>query len=146
MDIVFYVIIFIIGALLGSLYASIIQRTIKGKKIVSIHSYCDNCGKKLNLFEKIPILSYIFLKGKCKQCNKKIDNKYIILEILIGVIFLLVARGLNLGLSNITTTNLITFIFIIDNITSYTLNSILLSISDNPSIEVVIPTPFKTSL
>ena len=112
MDIVFYIMIFIIGALLGSLYASIVQRIIKGKKIISIHSYCENCGKKINLLEKIPILSYIILKGKCKQCNKKIDAKYMILEILLGLIALLVTKGLNLSLANMTITNLITFIFI----------------------------------
>jgi len=112
MDIVFYVIIFIIGTLLGSLYASIIQGIIKGKKVISIHSYCENCGKKINLFEKIPIISYIFLKGKCKQCNKKIDKKYIILEILIGVIGVLVANGLDICVTNITITNFISYIFI----------------------------------
>lgn len=112
MDIVFYIIIFIVGALLGSVCAKTIQRISKGKKVLAIHSYCTNCGEKLSFFEKIPILSYILLKGKCKNCKKKINAKYIILEIITAISFLLVVRGLKISVTNISMINLISFIFV----------------------------------
>lgn len=113
MDIVFYVIIFIVGTLLGSFYATTIKRMSKEKKVFSIHSYCSNCGKKIGVFQKIPILSYIFLKGRCKQCNEKIEPIYIILETVTGIIFLVAAYALKLRITEINITNIISFIFIV---------------------------------
>lgn len=112
MEIVFYVIIFIVGTLLGQICARIAQRISKRKKAFAMHSYCSNCGKKLTFFEQIPIISYIFLKGKCKNCKKKIEPVYIILEILTGILLLLVAFGLEFNLSNINIASVISFVFI----------------------------------
>ena len=89
------------------------KRISKGKRVLSIHSYCANCGEKLSFLEKIPIFSYIFLKGKCKHCKKKIDAKYIILEVITGVLLLAVAYSLNLVNANFNFANLILFIVII---------------------------------
>ena len=108
MNVVFYIIIFIIGLLLGDFYVTSARRMKKGKKIFSIHSYCSNCGEKLKILEKIPILSYLFLKGKCKHCNKKIKIQYILGEILAGILFLLIAVMLDINATSITS-----FIFII---------------------------------
>ena len=83
MDIIFYIVIFIIGACLGSFYAETIHRIDKGQRVFSMYRYCPNCEKKLSLLERIPILSYIFSRGRCKKCNKKIDKKYILLEIML---------------------------------------------------------------
>lgn len=112
MDIVFYIIIFVIGSLLGSFYATAIKRISKEKKTLSIHSYCENCGEKLRFFEKIPIFSYIFLRGKCKHCHKQIDTKYIILEVITGVLLLIVSYSLNL-VSNFNVASLTLFIVIV---------------------------------
>lgn len=112
MDIVFYIVIFMIGAILGSLYARIMQRLAKGKRNLTIHSYCPNCGKKISILERIPIFSYLFLKGKCKQCKKKIESQYIVLEILTGLLFLIVVHGLNFNITNFNITNFVSFIFI----------------------------------
>lgn len=112
MNIVFYIIVFVLGSLIGNFYATAIKRISKGKKVLSMHSYCANCGEKLGFFEKIPIFSYIFLKGKCKHCKKKIDAKYIILEFITGVLFLAVADSLNLVSTNFNIANLMLFIVI----------------------------------
>ena len=72
MSIVFGIIIFIVGSFLGSFYATQIRRVSKDKPVLNIHSYCSNCGKKLRILEKIPIISYICLRGKCKHCKKNL--------------------------------------------------------------------------
>jgi len=111
MNIIFNVTIFIIGAFLGSLFATIIKRMSNEKRLFFMHSYCNKCGEKLKNIEKIPILSYIFLKGKCKHCKKPIEVKYICLEIITGFLFLCTAHILNIYDLNIH--SLISFIFII---------------------------------
>ena len=112
MNAVFYIIIFILGAVLGSFYATIIKRMWKNKNVFSIHSYCSDCGKKLSFFEKIPVLSYIFLRGKCRHCDKKIESTYIILELITGILFLITVYSLKLDIIDINITDFISFIFI----------------------------------
>ncbi len=113
MNIIFYVIIFIIGAFLGNLYATIIRRMSKEKKLASVHSYCTKCGEKLSILEQIPILSYIFLRGKCKYCKKPIGRKYIYLECINGSLLLITAYILKISIYNINSINLTSFIFLI---------------------------------
>ena len=49
--------------------------------------HCDNCGHKLSFLESVPIISYLFLKGKCSSCHKKIDSMEILMEIFTGILF-----------------------------------------------------------
>ena len=112
MNIYFYTIIFIIGTLFGSFYTLAVYRIPKGQDITHTHSYCPNCGNKLGFFELIPVLSYIFLGGKCKSCKQKIRPRYLILEILSGCLFVAFAYALKLDFYNINVTDLISFAFI----------------------------------
>lgn len=113
MNIVFYIVIFILGTILGSLYATTIERMSKEKKTFSLHSYCTKCGKKLKATYKIPILSYLYLHGKCKYCGKPIAVKYIFLEIITGFIFLITALAFKCNITTINITKLISFLFTI---------------------------------
>lgn len=108
MNTIFYIIIFVIGALLGRLYWTLIKRIEKGR---GVHSYCVNCGEKIKVFEKVPIISYIFLKGKCRHCGKKLEIQYIILEIATGLLFLGIVHGLNI-INDINAGKVISLIFI----------------------------------
>lgn len=112
MNIYFYAIIFIIGTLFGSFYTLAVYRIPKGQDITHTHSYCPNCGNKLGFFELIPVLSYIFLGGKCKNCKQKIRIRYLILEILSGTLFIAFAYALKLNIYNLNVTDLISFSFI----------------------------------
>lgn len=125
MNVIFYIIIFIIGTILGSICAKIAYRIVKEKRVCTINSYCSNCGEKLTFFEQIPILSYIFFKGKCKHCNNKIEETHIILELVSGILFLILAIGMELNFSNINVTKFISFIFMILYI-SYVLLTIVI--------------------
>ena len=122
MNTFFYIIIFIIGALFGSFYTLAVYRIPKKQDITHTHSYCPNCNHKLGFFELIPILSYIFLGGKCKHCKKKIRPRYFILEISSGIMFTLFAYAIGLNIENLNIANLgiygficlyLTFIFLI---------------------------------
>ena len=83
-----YVIIFIIGCFFGSFFTLAVYRIPRKEDILIKHSYCPNCNHKLGFFDLFPVLSYIFLAGKCRYCGNKIRPRYLILEILTGVSFL----------------------------------------------------------
>jgi leader peptidase (prepilin peptidase)/N-methyltransferase len=113
MNIFLYVIIFAMGITFGSFYTLAVYRIPKKIDIVKTHSFCPNCGHKLGFFELIPVLSYIILGGKCKECKQKIKSRYLILELLSGIVFVLIALGLNIKIDNIKIDTLIRFAFII---------------------------------
>ena len=83
------VIIFILGLGIGSFLNVVIYRVPRGESIVLPPSHCPNCEEKLDPWELIPIISYIFLKGKCINCGEKISIRYPIIELFTGIIFLL---------------------------------------------------------
>ncbi|MDI6735618.1 MAG: prepilin peptidase [bacterium] len=83
------VVIFIAGALLGSFFNVCIYRLPIQESIIIPPSHCPNCKTRIKIWENIPILSYIILKGKCRSCEVKIPLRYLIVEILTPVLFLL---------------------------------------------------------
>lgn len=86
----FYLIVFfIIGLVLGSFYNVVGLRTSKGESIIFPSSHCPKCGHKLKFYELIPVLSYVFLKGKCRKCKEKISIMYPVIELITGVLFAL---------------------------------------------------------
>ena len=95
---IFYILIFIIGTLFGSFSTLAVYRIPRNEDITHKHSYCPHCNHKLLFLDMIPILSYIFLGGKCRHCKRKIRIRYLLLEILTGLIFLLFAMSLNIEL------------------------------------------------
>ena len=81
------VIIFIIGACLGSFYLVVGKRLPKNEDIILSRSKCDSCNHTLFWYDLIPIFSYIFLLGKCRYCHKKISITNLLIEISMGLLF-----------------------------------------------------------
>ena len=96
MNIFLYTIIFICGTLFGSFYTLAVYRIPKGIDIVKKHSYCPNCNHRLGILDLFPVLSYIFLGGRCRYCKQKIRARYLILEILSGITFVIFAYVLKI--------------------------------------------------
>ena len=80
--------VFLLGAIVGSFLNVVILRY--GQKSLKGRSACPACGQKLLWYELAPILSFIFLKGKCRKCKQKISWQYPIVEISTALIFLLI--------------------------------------------------------
>lgn len=95
-----YVIIFIIGCFFGSFFTLAVYRIPRKEDILIKHSYCPNCNHKLGFFDLFPVLSYILLKGKCRYCENKIRPRYLILEILSGLTFLILAIVFKLDINS----------------------------------------------
>ena len=80
---------FILGILCGSFFNVVGYRLPKEESIVFPASHCPNCNHKLGPLELIPIISYFFLGGKCKECKQKISIIYPIFELTTGALFAL---------------------------------------------------------
>ena len=78
------------GACLGSFANVCIYRLPKTKQIISGRSFCPKCKKKINWYDNLPIISFLFLSGKCRKCKKIIPLRYLIVELITGISLLLI--------------------------------------------------------
>lgn len=110
-DIILYIVIFIIGTLFGSFFTLAVYRIPLGKDITHERSFCPNCNHKLSFLDMIPILSYLFLGGKCRYCKQKIRPRYLLLELLSGLVFVLFVMSLKLSLLGSNMSTIVYFVF-----------------------------------
>ena len=109
MNIFLYMILFIIGAFCGS-FAELTAYRMPLKISWKKKAFCENCNKALSIYDQIPILSYIMLKGKCRYCKNKISKSKIITEIIFGIAFIFLGLFYNL---NVNTINIVKILEII---------------------------------
>ncbi len=86
-----FFIVFVFGAVIGSFLNVLIYRVPRGKSIVWPNSYCPHCKHSINLMDNVPLISFLLLKGRCRQCKQRIPLRYFIVELLTamsGVILL----------------------------------------------------------
>jgi len=80
-----YLFSFILGSVIGSFLNVCIYRLPMGESIVFPPSHCKSCGRAIRFYNNIPILSYLILKGKCRDCGSRISIQYPLVELLSGV-------------------------------------------------------------
>ena len=80
--------VFGLGLVIGSFLNVCIYRIPEGLSLLWPASKCVNCSKRVVWHDNIPVLSYLFLKGKCRYCQHKISALYPITEIITGIVFL----------------------------------------------------------
>ena len=87
----FQVIVFVFGLIIGSFLNVIILRydNLSWKSLFG-RSHCLSCGNSLRWYELVPVLSFLFQKGKCRKCGKKISWQYPLVEMLTAFLFLLI--------------------------------------------------------
>jgi leader peptidase (prepilin peptidase)/N-methyltransferase len=79
---------FLFGLLIGSFLNVCILRIPADKSIVLPASSCTKCGKPIAAYDNIPVLSWLFLGGKCRHCKTPISRMYPAVELLTGLLFL----------------------------------------------------------
>jgi leader peptidase (prepilin peptidase)/N-methyltransferase len=97
MNTIILILIILIGLALGSFSNVCIYRIPQKKSILFPSSFCPKCGKKIRFYDNIPLLSYIILKGRCRNCKAKISVQYPLVEFITSA--LLVLAYLRFGLS-----------------------------------------------
>lgn len=86
MDIVIYSLMFFALTCIGSFIGVCFERIPEGESIVRGRSHCESCGKTLKSYELVPIFSYLFLKGRCSECKKKIPIRCLVIEFFTAVL------------------------------------------------------------
>ncbi len=88
MEILYIILFFILGTVMGSFYNVVGFRLPQNKSIINPKkSYCPTCKHPLKVMDLIPILSFLFLKGKCRYCKSKISIFYPLVELFTGILF-----------------------------------------------------------
>jgi prepilin signal peptidase PulO-like enzyme (type II secretory pathway) len=80
--------VFIFGASIGSFLNVVILRLPDGKTLNGF-SHCPNCNHRLGFFDLFPILSFVFLLGKCRYCKKTISRRYFYIELITALLTLI---------------------------------------------------------
>lgn len=91
-----FLFIFIFGAVIGSFLNVMILRIPRNESVSFPASHCMSCNTPLRAWHNVPILSWLFLRGKCAFCGAKISIQYPLIEVLSALIFLFSAMKFGL--------------------------------------------------
>ncbi len=91
--------IFALGLAFGSFLNVCIYRLPRGKSVVRPRSACPHCGQLIPLYDNLPVLSWLVLRGKCRACKEPISARYLVVELLTGLLFLGCYAHFGLGLA-----------------------------------------------
>ena len=83
----FYLAVFILGSIWGSFCNVCIYRLPNNESVVKGRSFCPSCKNKIKWYDNIPFLSFLFLKGKCRNCSNKISFQYFLVELISAISF-----------------------------------------------------------
>ncbi len=81
----------VFGGLIGSFLNVVIYRVPLGKSIVSPPSACGTCGHQIRWYDNIPLISWLVLRGRCRDCGARISVRYPLVEVGGAVFFVIVA-------------------------------------------------------
>ena len=90
------------GLLVGSFLNVVIHRVPKRESIVWPASHCPKCGQDIAAKDNVPILSYVLLMGRCRNCRERISFRYPLVEGLTGVLFAAVVYEFGLSLQAVS--------------------------------------------
>lgn len=84
-----HIMVFLFGITIGSFLNVCIYRLPAGESLTKKNSHCMTCGAFIKWYDLIPVFSWLFLRGKCRACGSKISGRYILVESLTGIMFVL---------------------------------------------------------
>jgi len=93
--------IFALGLVFGSFLNVCIYRMPRGLSVVRPGSACPHCGKPVRFYDNVPVLSWLILRGRCRQCSARITPRYLIVELITGGLFLLCYWHFGLSLATL---------------------------------------------
>jgi len=77
---------FIFGALVGSFLNVCIGRIPNGESVIVPPSHCPKCKRPIAFYDNIPLISYVFLRGRCRSCGERISARYLVVELLMALL------------------------------------------------------------
>ena len=94
----YYLFVIGLGLIIGSFLNCLIYRLEIDKTFLKGRSFCPACQHELNFFDLIPVLSFIFLKARCRYCQARISWQYPLIEIFTAFVFLIVFQSFSFNL------------------------------------------------
>ena len=86
-----FLLLFVLGTLVGSFLNVCIWRLPRGESVVAPPSHCPTCNTRLTLLDLFPLVSQLYLRGKCRYCGARFSWRYAGIELLTGIMFALIA-------------------------------------------------------
>ena len=108
-----YTLAFILGSIWGSFCNVCIYRIPSEQNIIKGRSFCPSCKNQIKWFDNIPFFSFIILKGKCRNCNSKINLQYFIVEFISALSFLFIYYLYGISITTLLLVTLSIFFIII---------------------------------
>tara|TARA_Y100001970_G_C14132989_1_gene802755 strand:+ start:529 stop:1293 length:765 start_codon:yes stop_codon:yes gene_type:complete len=87
---VFFIVFFILGSIWGSFSNVCIHRLPKDQGVILSRSLCPKCKNTIRWYDNIPLISYLLLKAKCRNCNYNISFRYFVVELLSAFLFVII--------------------------------------------------------
>jgi leader peptidase (prepilin peptidase) / N-methyltransferase len=91
----------ILGLIFGSFATAAAYRIPRHEPISKGRSRCPSCGSTIRAIENIPVFSYLFLRGRCRHCGRRISPRYPVIELVTGTLFALAAWKFGLSVEAI---------------------------------------------
>ena len=82
------VVFFVFGSIVGSFLNVVIHRLPLGQSVVSPPSHCPHCNYSIPWYLNIPLVTWVYLRGRCKNCGAPISIRYFLVELLTAAMFL----------------------------------------------------------
>lgn len=106
-----YFLVFIFGLIIGSFINVVIYRVPRGESVSWPPSHCPECGQRLVWWQLVPVISYLFLGGRCYNCKHKIPIRYFLVELFFGCAYLFLFNKSGIGIQFISSAFLFSILF-----------------------------------
>lgn len=81
----------LVGLIIGSFLNVVVWRVPRGESVVSPPSACPGCGNRIRARDNVPVLGWLLLRGRCRDCGRPISKRYPLVELLTGALFAVMA-------------------------------------------------------
>lgn len=106
----YYILAFIFGLVVGSFLNVCIYRIPSRKSLYRGRSFCPDCFKEIAWYDNIPVVSYLILHGRCRKCGSRISPRYVLVELITALMFLVVIINFGLNWDTLKYAIFITFL------------------------------------
>lgn len=113
MDVVYTVLVFVYGVIIGSFLNVCIYRIPQRTSLLFGRSYCPHCDSMIRAYDNVPVLSYLLLRGRCRVCGGPISPRYPMVEVLAGAVEVGLYRVYGIGPDFLAYTVLATLLIVV---------------------------------
>ena len=99
----FMCLLFFFGIVIGSFLNVCIFRIPKHENITTTRSHCTSCGNVIKWYDLVPVISFLLLRGRCRNCGAKLSAQYPIVELLNGILYCVIFTVMGLNIKSVLT-------------------------------------------